>query len=94
MLRTIRAVIESDGSERLLEPVSLAGTRRALVTILDEEDQDGSMSTALLSEPALPTGTESRRTPPGRTCSGRLRPSPGDMSDGRPERFFRAGPSS
>lgn len=54
MLRTIEAVIEPDGSVRLLEPVSLAGARRALVTVLDEPgDEAGANSSALLSEPAL-----------------------------------------
>jgi hypothetical protein len=54
MLRTIEAVIESDGSVRLLEPVSLTGARRALVTILNEPgDQAGASSPVLLSEPAL-----------------------------------------
>jgi len=54
MLRTIEAVIESDGSVRLLEPVSLAGARRALVTVLDEPgDETDENSSALLSEPAL-----------------------------------------
>ncbi|HLL47260.1 MAG TPA: hypothetical protein VK399_11160 [Longimicrobiaceae bacterium] len=37
MLRTIEAVIESDGTVRLLEPVSLGGVQRALVTILDRK---------------------------------------------------------
>lgn len=54
MLRTIEAVIESDGSVRLLEPVSLAGARRALVTVLDEPGDEAEVnSSALLSEPAL-----------------------------------------
>lgn len=54
MLRTIEAVIESDGSVRLLEPVSLAGARRALVTVLDEPGDEADVnSSAMLSEPAL-----------------------------------------
>jgi hypothetical protein len=54
MLRTIEAVIESDGSVRLLEPVSLPGARRALVTVLDEAAaQAETGSTALLAERAL-----------------------------------------
>ncbi len=54
MLRTIEAVIESDGSVRLLESVSLAGARRALVTVLDEPGDEAEVnSAALLSEHAL-----------------------------------------
>lgn len=33
MLRTIEAVIEADGQVRLLEPNSVSGARRALVTV-------------------------------------------------------------
>jgi hypothetical protein len=36
MLRTLEAVIDQKGAVRLLEPVRLAETRRALVTILDD----------------------------------------------------------
>jgi hypothetical protein len=36
MLRTLEAVIDQKGAVRLLEPVQLAETRRALVTILDD----------------------------------------------------------
>ncbi|HEU0079653.1 MAG TPA: hypothetical protein VFQ76_18490 [Longimicrobiaceae bacterium] len=54
MLRTFEAVIESDGSVRLLEPLSLPGARRALVTVLDEPGDEADVNvTALLSEPAL-----------------------------------------
>ena len=54
MLRTIEAVIDPDGSVRLLEPVSLSEPRRALVTVLDEEaDEAGADASALLSEAAL-----------------------------------------
>lgn len=54
MLRTIEAIIEPDGSVRLLEAVELSGTRRALVTMLEEsaEEANGDI-TALLSEPSL-----------------------------------------
>lgn len=51
MLRTLEAIIEPDGQVRLLEPISLSGARRALVTVLDEPAE----LTALLSEPALAT---------------------------------------
>lgn len=54
MLRTIEAVIEPDGQVRLLEPIALAETRRALVTVLDESSEEPPRdSTALLSEAAL-----------------------------------------
>ena len=49
MLRTIEAVIETDGRVRLLEPISVGEARRALVTVLDEPAE----LTAALSEPAL-----------------------------------------
>jgi hypothetical protein len=52
MIRTIEAVIDSGGTVRLLEPVSLSNSRRALVTILDEEPTLAH-ETALLSEAAL-----------------------------------------
>ena len=53
MLRTIKAVVEADGTVRLLEPVRLDGARRALLTILDDGDEDAPSSSALLSEAAL-----------------------------------------
>lgn len=52
MPRTVKAVIDQDGSVRLLEAVRLPPGRRALVTVLDE----GGVvvdETALLSERAL-----------------------------------------
>jgi hypothetical protein len=50
-MRTVEAVIESNGEVRLVEPVQLASPRRALVTILEEAPcvHDA----ALLSESAL-----------------------------------------
>lgn len=39
MLRTLEAVLETNGSVRLLEPVELSSARRALVTILEDEAQ-------------------------------------------------------
>lgn len=54
MLRTIEAVIDPEGHVRLLEPVSLPGSRRALVTVLEEvADEADDNSAALLSEAAL-----------------------------------------
>lgn len=45
MLRTIEAVVEKDGSLRLLEEVELRAGERALVTLLGEKPE--------LAEPAL-----------------------------------------
>ena len=52
MIQTVKAVIDSDGRIRLLEPVQLTGPRRALLTILDESNLTNE-ETALLSEAAL-----------------------------------------
>ena len=51
MIRTVEAVVDSNGQVRLLEDVQLSGPRRALVTILD--DAPRSEETALLTEEAL-----------------------------------------
>jgi hypothetical protein len=53
MLRTIKAVIQPDGTVQLLEPVRLGSARRALLTILEDGDEDAPSSGALLSEAAL-----------------------------------------
>jgi hypothetical protein len=53
MIQTIEAVIDEQGNVRLLEPVRLAETRRALVTILEEQPTAGVSETALLSEQTL-----------------------------------------
>ncbi len=61
MVRTVEAMIDETGNVRLLEPLQLSSTRRALVTILDETHLDDAYpeqthadpETALLSEPAL-----------------------------------------
>jgi hypothetical protein len=53
MLRTVEAVIDPKGNVQVLEPISLPGARRALVTILEEEPSPGTHETALLSEAAL-----------------------------------------
>ena len=50
MLRTVEAVVESDGSLRLLEHVELRAGERALVTLLGDDDP---AEPALLSESAL-----------------------------------------
>ncbi len=51
MLRTIEAIVEKDGSLRLLEDVELRAGVRALVTILSEDASPH--EPALLSEAAL-----------------------------------------
>jgi hypothetical protein len=53
MLRTVEAVIDAQGHVQVLEPISLPGARRALVTILEEEPGTSIHETALLSEAAL-----------------------------------------
>jgi hypothetical protein len=53
MLRTVEAVIDAQGHVHVLEPLSLSGVRRALVTILDEEPGTSMHETAWVSEAAL-----------------------------------------
>jgi hypothetical protein len=53
MLRTVEAVIDAQGHVQVLEPISLPGARRALVTILEEELGTSMHEAALLSEAAL-----------------------------------------
>lgn len=54
MLQTIQATIDEHGVVKLLELVHLPAKRRALVTILDEEeDRPRIPDTMLLSEAAL-----------------------------------------
>lgn len=53
MIRTIEAVIDEQGVVRLLENVHLPSTRRALVTIFEDEPAEQTGETALLSEAAL-----------------------------------------
>jgi hypothetical protein len=50
MIRTVEAVIDPQGNVKLLEPVELAGVRRALVMILEDA---GVKDTAVLSERSL-----------------------------------------
>lgn len=52
MLKTVEAVIDEQGNVKILQPVPLQGTRRALVVILDEPALPVA-ETALLSEAAL-----------------------------------------
>lgn len=53
MIKTVEAVIDEQGNVRLLEPVHPGQTRRALVTILDEEPNGLTTESALLSEAVL-----------------------------------------
>ena len=53
MISTIEAVIDEQGNVRLLEPVHLTSSRRALVTILEDRATPGVSESALLSEDAL-----------------------------------------
>ena len=53
MLRTVEAIIDAQGNVQVLEPISLPGARRALVTILEEDPGLSLHETALLSEAAL-----------------------------------------
>lgn len=50
-MKTVEAIVDSEGAVRLLKPLHLQASRRAFVTILDEAPlpDDG----ALLSEAAL-----------------------------------------
>ena len=49
---TVEAVIDKEGNVKILQPVPLQGSRRALVVILDEPARIVA-ETALLSEAAL-----------------------------------------
>lgn len=54
MITTIEAVIDETGAVRLLEPVELTHSKRALVTILNEEPAEATLHEATrLSESAL-----------------------------------------
>ena len=56
MMQTVQAVIDKNGKVRLLENIKVSKSRRALVTILDEEVCDDLPNiTALLSEQSLST---------------------------------------
>lgn len=53
MHRTVEAIIDADGRVRVLEPIALGASRRALLTILDEPAEEATNLLALLSEGAL-----------------------------------------
>lgn len=53
MIKTVEAVIDEQGRVRLLVPVAVARSRRALVMILEEEPGPDPHEIARLSENAL-----------------------------------------
>jgi hypothetical protein len=53
MIRTVEAVVDKQGRVHLLEDVKVSESRRALVTILDEDPRMIAGEPALLSEQAL-----------------------------------------
>ncbi len=53
MIQTVEAVIDERGKVRLLQSVRLSQTRRALVTILEEQPTARISETTLLSEASL-----------------------------------------
>jgi hypothetical protein len=55
MIKTIEAIVDENGRVQLLEEIRLPASRRALVTILEEEISTDPGEIALLSEPALAT---------------------------------------
>jgi hypothetical protein len=52
MIRTVEAIVEDSGQVRLVEPLHITGSHRALVTVLDEPPAKA-LETALLSESGL-----------------------------------------
>lgn len=50
MMKTIEALIDENGTVRLLEPIHLPSARRALVTILEESDGDKNGTSRLTLE--------------------------------------------
>jgi hypothetical protein len=53
MIRTVEAIVDENGQVRLSEPLQLSRSKRALVTILDEEPLPQLHEDSLLSERAL-----------------------------------------
>lgn len=53
MIQSVEAVIDPDGNVHLLASIKLSTSRRAIVTILEENPLISVCETALLSEPAL-----------------------------------------
>jgi hypothetical protein len=77
MLKTVEAVLETDGNVRLLEAVDVPRPSRALVTILEGSYRESVDEAALLSEARwLRIGAAKKRTRHGSTCSRRGSPRP------------------
>ena len=53
MHRTIEAIVEADGTVRLLEPLEGGAPRRAIVMLLEEGQEERAHDLALLAEAAL-----------------------------------------
>ena len=53
MLQTYEGIIDQEGKLRLIDPVALPKSRRVIITILNEDADDSSLSLTLLSEASL-----------------------------------------
>ncbi len=53
MLQTYEGIIDQDGRLRLIDPVALPKSRRVIITILNDDEDDSSLGLTLLSEAAL-----------------------------------------
>ncbi|MFN9175893.1 MAG: hypothetical protein ACK58N_15670 [Synechocystis sp.] len=53
MIQSVEAVIDAEGNVHLLESIRLSGSKRAIVTILEETPLVSVAETALLSEVSL-----------------------------------------
>ncbi len=53
MIQTFEAIVDEKGNVHLLKPIQLPGSRRALVTVLDETPDSIAGESAVLSEKAL-----------------------------------------
>ncbi|MFM1842492.1 MAG: hypothetical protein RLZZ490_1228 [Cyanobacteriota bacterium] len=53
MVQSVEAVIDAEGNVRLLEPIQLSGSKRAIVTIVEDLPMMSVPETALLSEVSL-----------------------------------------
>lgn len=52
-MQTVEAIIDENGNVHLLKPIHLSASKRAFVTILEEESVKAASETALLSEQGL-----------------------------------------
>ncbi len=53
MIQSIEAIIDPDGNVHLLEPVKLSTSKKAIITILEDNPIISISETALLSEASL-----------------------------------------